>query len=113
MALSIRSRIRAPRLVCRKLFEPAGELIQLPLPRQGRRLFPGWLLGAEARQGSPSIHSGDRTEKSQAVSLCWKPTGSKRRFEAVVSLQRCSTDCANARGARQFVRGIAPQGDEI
>jgi len=31
-----------------KLLESAGELIQLPLPRQFGRLVPGWLLTAKA-----------------------------------------------------------------
>src|SRR6478736_4666738 len=98
-------------LARRKLFEPAGELIQLPFSRQGGCLTPSWLLTAEARQRSLSIHSGNRSEEPQVFGLCWKTTSAQRGFEAAVPLQkRRSTSCANTRGAWQLVRWVAAQG---
>ena len=97
-----------------KLLQSAGDLIELPLPRQFGRFTPGWLLAAKARQRRLSVHGGDRPEKPQAFCDCWKSSRFKRGFETAVSLQkRRSAGCANARCARHLVRGIAAQGDKI
>jgi hypothetical protein len=91
MALSICSlRIRFSCLACRKLFEPIGELIQLPLSRERGGVTPSRLLAAKAWQRSPSIHRGNRSEQPQAIRLCRKAASSERCFERAISLQqRC------------------------
>src|ERR1700688_1572258 len=98
----------------RKFLQPARQLIEFPLPRQCRRLGPGRRQVVDARHGRLAVHGGDRTIETQLLGLFDKAAGLEDRRQAAVFLQqRRRAAGADARRARQFVRRIAAQRDEV
>src|SRR6266516_1862346 len=93
-----------------KLFESAGELIELPLSRQRGRLMPCRLLTAKAWQRRSPVHGCDRLEEPQPLQYRWKAASGQRGFQATVSLQeRCRAGWTHTRSSRELVGGVAAQ----
>src|SRR5262249_22875431 len=58
----------------RQIFEPLGQLLELPFSRQRGRFAPGRPLPAEARQSRLAVHGGDRSEYPQILGLRGRAT---------------------------------------
>jgi hypothetical protein len=98
----------------RHFLEPAGELIELPFARECGGLVPGRCLYRDLRQRRFLIHGGDGAVKFEILSPFGKASGFQHRSEtALLPDEGRGALRAEARRARQSIRWIAAQCDEI
>ena len=98
----------------REFGEPTREMVEIPLACKRCREVPGGRLIAEPRQRRRGVHGGDLLVELQFASLLRQATLGDRLLQASVAVQeRGRALRTHAAGARQLVRGIASQGDEV
>ena len=73
-------------LVVGERIEAVGQVLEVPLPDEGRRLGPGGRLVAQRRQGRGPVHGGDPAEEPQLLRLRGESAVGERLLERAVPL---------------------------